>query len=412
MKNFNHFKAVLLCLFLSTVMHAQVGIGTASPNASAALDVSASNGGMLVPRVALTGIADTTTIAAPATSLLVYNSGFAPNGYYYWSGSSWIQLTTGNADWSLTGNLGTTAGTNFIGTTDGQDIRFKTFSTDRLNISHANSGQLQSYNLGNTALPAYSFNGQTGTGMFGAATDNLGFSTAGTERVRIDNTGNVGIGTIPTASSILDMSTITNKAMEVPNVALTATTTATISSPATGALIFNTATAGTGLTAVYPGYYYWNGSAWMSMTTGGQSSTSYFTTAGVNIASGTALGYLPGFPVSVTVPANCSVFISCDIGISTNSNTTSGFSVTDIAFAIDGALTADAGYQRIYTTNNTGIGFNTKYASLSQTVTLTAGTHQIAILGGGAGLGGSSALVGGDSSSVYQGELTVTFIKR
>jgi len=38
-------------------------------------------------------------------------------------------FTTAHAQWSLTGNTGTTAGTNFIGTTDNQDLVFKTGST-------------------------------------------------------------------------------------------------------------------------------------------------------------------------------------------------------------------------------------------------------------------------------------------
>jgi hypothetical protein len=45
------------------------------------------------------------------------------------------------------------------------------------------------------AFPSYSFNGNSGSGMFQAAANIIGFSTANTERMRIDATGNVGIGT-------------------------------------------------------------------------------------------------------------------------------------------------------------------------------------------------------------------------
>lgn len=51
-----------------------VGIGTATPNASAILDISSSNKGILIPRVTLTGINDGTTISSPATGLIVYNT--------------------------------------------------------------------------------------------------------------------------------------------------------------------------------------------------------------------------------------------------------------------------------------------------------------------------------------------------
>ena len=110
----------LLLLALCS-LHAQVGIGTTSPNASSMLDITSTNSGLLIPRVALVSTSDVATIASPVTSLLVYNSGFAPNGYYYWNGTLWVLLATGNnTDWSLTGNSGTSTATNFLGTTDRQ----------------------------------------------------------------------------------------------------------------------------------------------------------------------------------------------------------------------------------------------------------------------------------------------------
>ncbi len=82
---------------------------------------------MLVPRVALTGTSDVTTIASPATSLLIYNTATVSNvtpGYYYWAGSAWTKVVSGTA-WSLTGNSGTSAATNFIGTTDNVALSFR-----------------------------------------------------------------------------------------------------------------------------------------------------------------------------------------------------------------------------------------------------------------------------------------------
>ena len=95
----------LVFLILSTASFAQVGVGTTSPLASSALDVTATNKGLLVPRVALTGSTDTATIASPATSLLVYNNataGTSPNnvtpGYYYYTGTQWERLTNSGAN--------------------------------------------------------------------------------------------------------------------------------------------------------------------------------------------------------------------------------------------------------------------------------------------------------------------------
>ena len=81
---------------------AQVGIGTNSPAASAQLDVSSTNKGLLIPQVALSGSTDAVTISSPAVSLLVYNTAVNSDvvkGYYYNSGTStspvWLRLTTG-----------------------------------------------------------------------------------------------------------------------------------------------------------------------------------------------------------------------------------------------------------------------------------------------------------------------------
>jgi hypothetical protein len=55
------------------------------------------------------------------------------------------------------------------------------------------------------ALPAFAFHDDTDTGMFNVASNILAFSTAGSERMRIDASGNVGIGT-SSPSSILSTS--------------------------------------------------------------------------------------------------------------------------------------------------------------------------------------------------------------
>ena len=76
---------------------AQTGIGTSTPDASAKLDVSATNKGLLPPRVTLTSGSDVSTITSPATGLLVYNTGnnvALQSGYYYWNGTNWATIAT------------------------------------------------------------------------------------------------------------------------------------------------------------------------------------------------------------------------------------------------------------------------------------------------------------------------------
>jgi hypothetical protein len=78
----------------------------------------------------------------------------------------------------------------------------------------------------------------------------------------------VGIGTTtPNSSAQLDVSS-TSKGFLPPRVSLTASNVASpITSPATGLLIYNLATAGSYPNNVTPGYYYWNGSKWTKMVT-------------------------------------------------------------------------------------------------------------------------------------------------
>ncbi len=143
----------ILAAFLGTELTAQnVGInpGGSTPDASSILDLNTGNTytnpngkGLLIPNVALTSTAAQNPVTSPATSLLVYNTATASSGstavspgYYYWDGTKWVALGggTGGLAWSLTGNAGTVAGTNFIGTTDAIDWVIKTSNTERMRV--------------------------------------------------------------------------------------------------------------------------------------------------------------------------------------------------------------------------------------------------------------------------------------
>jgi hypothetical protein len=117
-------KISLLCLllFISMTTTAQTGIGTTAPNASAKLEVAATDKGFLPPRVALTASNAFSPIvgtAANATGLLVYNTasaGTTPNnvvpGYYYWNGTAWIQISGGLVIETKTGSFSLGAADN------------------------------------------------------------------------------------------------------------------------------------------------------------------------------------------------------------------------------------------------------------------------------------------------------------
>lgn len=54
---------------------------------------------------------------------------------------------------------------------------------------------------GTAAAPSFSFNADTNTGMYRIGTDILGFSTAGTERLRLNATGALIVGTTPVSTT-------------------------------------------------------------------------------------------------------------------------------------------------------------------------------------------------------------------
>lgn len=143
---------VFILLMQTHVAHGQnVGINTNTPDASAALDIQSAvgkNQGVLFPSVALTAVGDATTILSPRNGLIVWNDGtgaLTPAGLYFNSGTAvapvWTKFESSNSNWKLTGNAGTTVGTNFIGTTDVTDLVIKTNANERLHVtSGGNTG--------------------------------------------------------------------------------------------------------------------------------------------------------------------------------------------------------------------------------------------------------------------------------
>jgi len=130
---------------LTLLTNAQIGIQTNSPDASAALDIVATDKGLLIPRVTLTNdLTNASPITSPATGLLVFNTGANQAvGLYFWDGSSWNLFNAGSISsdyWNLAGNAGTTVGTNFIGTTDAVDFATFTNNTERMRFTSGGQG--------------------------------------------------------------------------------------------------------------------------------------------------------------------------------------------------------------------------------------------------------------------------------
>jgi hypothetical protein len=96
---------VVIAFFLlaGTSVLAQ-GIGTTSPNADAALDISSTTKGLLPPRVALSATNLASPLSAHVAGMLVYNTATAGSGntavvpgIYVNDGTKWYLLTTGAA---------------------------------------------------------------------------------------------------------------------------------------------------------------------------------------------------------------------------------------------------------------------------------------------------------------------------
>lgn len=93
--------SLIFGLFFIIPLFAQTGIGTTSPNASAKLEIAATDKGLLIPRMT---IAQRASISLPANGLLIYQTDGVV-GFYVNTGTAaspvWTRI---NMDWTRTGN--------------------------------------------------------------------------------------------------------------------------------------------------------------------------------------------------------------------------------------------------------------------------------------------------------------------
>jgi len=78
----------LAAVLLTATTYAQVGLGTTTPHASSALDITSITKGLLIPRMTKT---QRDAISSPATGLMIYQTDVTV-GFYYYNGSSWAEV--------------------------------------------------------------------------------------------------------------------------------------------------------------------------------------------------------------------------------------------------------------------------------------------------------------------------------
>ncbi len=153
-----------ICLCVSAFAQNNVGIGTPTPNPGAVLDLTSTSQGFLAPRTKVA------LVASPVTGLVIFDTD--TNCYVFYNGAAWQNLCSphlppqhlafndsvyfnangslfvidsgGNhilfspqSAWLTTGNAGTTAGANFLGTTDAQDLVVKSNNSEVLRATQS-----------------------------------------------------------------------------------------------------------------------------------------------------------------------------------------------------------------------------------------------------------------------------------
>jgi hypothetical protein len=122
----------LLFAFLPACFYSQnvaINATGAAPVASAMLDITSTNSGLLIPRMTT---AQRTAIASPATGLLVYDTNLS--AFLYFDGIIWRYMAS-SGGWLLAGN--TLTGSEFLGSLNSQPVPFYTNNLERMRIDGA-----------------------------------------------------------------------------------------------------------------------------------------------------------------------------------------------------------------------------------------------------------------------------------
>ncbi|GAB2960099.1 hypothetical protein GCM10027048_29490 [Hymenobacter coalescens] len=162
-----------------------VGIGTTTPDSKAALDISSTDKGLLIPR--LTQDQRTAMTGVP-TGLMVFQTDGAQPGFWYYFGGQWLNLPNSTSGDNLGNHTATQPLTFDNG--NGDKVRFESGGPNVSKIAHSTGWSIDMY--AGPGVPSGTFLGQ-----------HRFFTTAGNgyiERMRLGADGNLGLGlTAPAA---------------------------------------------------------------------------------------------------------------------------------------------------------------------------------------------------------------------
>ncbi|OFY82806.1 MAG: hypothetical protein A3F72_01605 [Bacteroidetes bacterium RIFCSPLOWO2_12_FULL_35_15] len=145
--------------------------------------------------------------------------------------------------------------------------------------------------------------------------------------------------------------------------------------------------------------------------TTGQDATDAFGTSYLTVSSSTTtFTLIPGLTQTITVPSNSVLEIYTDGGVQTSSNASSGVSIVDISIFIDGTVAANGAYRRVIAANTSGSGSQLINYAMGKSALLSAGSHTIDVRA--KYFSGSTAYVSGDNTTVLQGTLKITILKK
>jgi hypothetical protein len=108
------------------------------------------------------------------------------------NGNALVNFAVGTKDVFVTYPSGRAVTTDGVQTLTNKTLNSPTLVTPTLGAASATS---IANALGAVGTPSYTFTGDTNTGMWSPAADTLALSTNGAERLRVDASGNVGVGT-------------------------------------------------------------------------------------------------------------------------------------------------------------------------------------------------------------------------